>query len=290
VELRLRPKRERNLFEFGEPVHVELKRKNTSKREREVHDIAHPTTGVTEILIKLPNGEVTVFRPSHRICIEDNRRVLHPDRPSVYEDICLSYGKDRFTFIEPGKYEIQAILHSLDGTIRSNVLPLWVRYPTPEDEKRIVPTFDDEVLHYLAVDGNPTLTRAERILKKLASADAPAHPLARAYHRCKAGLSVKGFRVLDRKRRKIRQAVPARADFHHFRAALGMDHDYRLQASPHSNLVFSQLAAWLARSLASENCHRERRTVMRETLSYLRGQRMPDYAIKAFMRHCRVDR
>src|SRR5262249_16161518 len=73
LQLRVRRKRRRNIFEFGEPIHVELKRLTTSRKDEiPIHETACPDTGVTEFVIRKPNGTVVAFEPLHRICMERN--------------------------------------------------------------------------------------------------------------------------------------------------------------------------------------------------------------------------
>jgi hypothetical protein len=268
LKLRLKPERAGNLLEFGEPVALEVKLENRSGAERSVVDALPPRYEFTRYLIRKPSGELIEFRLPFRLSLAPTPAVLTPDRSHLTSRAIVSHGKDGFYFIEPGPYLVQAVHATEEGLITSNVLMLWVRYPTPAQEELIVPTFDDEVADYFALGGSPHLQRALRLLgdleetladraKRARRGKRPAstlgHPLADAYRWCRLLTRTRGALAIDRQTGAFAEDVP---EFDHegFRELAGFAADYSaLQVNPWvSNITFSRICDVLFDCLARD--------------------------------------
>jgi hypothetical protein len=268
LKLRLKPGRPGNLLEFGEPVALEVKLENRSGAERSVVDALQPRYEFTRYLIRKPSGELVEFRLPYRLSLAPAAAVLTPDRDQLTSRAIVSHGKDGFYFIEPGPYLIQAVHATEEGLITSNVLMVWVRYPTPAQEERVVPTFDDEVADYFALGGSPHLQRAQRLLgdlektltdqaKRSRRGKRPAStlgcPLADASRWCRLLTRTRGALSIDRQTGAITEEAPE-FDPEGFRALAGFADDYSaLKVNPWvSNITFGRICDVLFDCLARD--------------------------------------
>jgi hypothetical protein len=265
-ELRLRGRDNRGLLQFGEPVYVDVELKNVGPTPRLVRQALDPAYGQTHYCVWQPGGRVVTFRPPAEYCFEGNARVVGPDDPNVREAVCLSYSADEFVFLEPGRYLVRAYHRVPGGVLASNMLTLWVRYPTDEVEDLVVPTLDDEVREYLALREGHHLGRARDKLNAFVQemqGRGLDHPLASTYGQIAYGESLREFKTLDHAARRIKRdrepaPKPALAQ-----AALKMKADYSLAdpfGSALPNLAYGRLVTQLVDQLraAGEGPHADR--------------------------------
>jgi hypothetical protein len=120
---------------LGQPVVVNLKLSSNDYRGKSVHPYLHPRSGLVQIAIKKPNGEVKLFEPVVEHCVAADIRRLG-DGEVIEDSAFIGYGKDGFTFGAPGSYRIRALYHAIDGsTVLSNELALRVRHPVTAGEE-----------------------------------------------------------------------------------------------------------------------------------------------------------
>lgn len=188
LELRVRPKREKiPIFEFGEPVIVELKLRVRGKKRTIIRDRLSLDTHGVRIAITHPRGTVRWFVPEVRMLSENYRlRLDWKTRPSTYESVYLGYDANGFHFTEPGRYRIDAEFGHSGKPIRAEPMHLWVRYPDRATEDLVVPTFDEECGRFLAAEGGPQFRKAHGILRELQERSASEwaygpHPLVQYY-------------------------------------------------------------------------------------------------------------
>jgi hypothetical protein len=213
LKLRVSPKEHTALFDFGEPIAVEAKLTNTSRSTVTVDDVLSPVHHRTEYIIERPSGVCFRHLPILRRC-DDSRAVkLRPKsarghRSSIYEVVQLGYDARGFRMMEPGRYRIQAVYHSPNGPIFSNVLTVHSKVPRSDEEQEIALLFDDELALYLGLWGAPPFAgAADKACEKwLDRADRVPHPLVAEYARCRFNLETAGHHHIDRTRgrRKLR--------------------------------------------------------------------------------------
>jgi hypothetical protein len=131
--------RAKEIFEYGEPVVIELKLSATDLRGRETHGYLHPNDDFVSVAIRRPSGQSSVFQPMLRHCVDDERVAqLDPGRPAIYDSAYIGFGKDGFYFDEPGEYTLRAQYVALDGSrIMSPVLRLRIRPPATKVDERV---------------------------------------------------------------------------------------------------------------------------------------------------------
>lgn len=176
-----------SVFEFGAPIHVEARLRSTVEAEREFENRLSLISGGLTLLYQKPDGTYHHFAPSCQFSQLPRGKVLrndiaNPDANAFYKDLSLSFGAEPFPFMEPGLYRIRAAYRDHDVLLLSNILPLYVRYPTRKIENMVVPLLDDDVSEYFAYRGVRHLSRAdERLQAAFGDTDNPptaaSHPL-----------------------------------------------------------------------------------------------------------------
>jgi hypothetical protein len=170
-------------FRYTEPVHLELKLENVSrKRIRVPRDILDPDGGGLRISVShrdshsTPRAVLPIVERQER----DGSRVLgvrgRPREPtySLYRDVDLSFGRQGFTFEEPGKYRIEAVVELPNGRIAS-AAPIEVVIEAPDiTERRHLEALRDSDLGRALVYGGDPSSSAMEWLRVVAEAGEPA--------------------------------------------------------------------------------------------------------------------
>jgi len=125
-------------FAYGEPVVVEAKLYLTDQRGKQIHTELHPKTGLMQIAVQKPSGEVVVYKPLMEHCVAVETDTLDQSNPSVYDSAYIGYDRDKgHIFDQPGLYKLCGAYYALDGSmVLSPVISVRVRSPlTPTDEE-----------------------------------------------------------------------------------------------------------------------------------------------------------
>ncbi len=212
LEIRVSPKSRRAMFEFGEPVHLESVLRNLTREALPGSDTLDPVHVTTQYLIQRPNGQFHFYSPCWYRCTKDREIEMHPERrPAIYEDVSLAFDARRgFTFMEPGRYRIQAIHEINEDSFYSNVMELFVRYPTRELEDLVVPTFDESVQRYLCLWGTDTIdtSKLDVLEAFVHSRLGRSHPLYMAYAFARLMFETKARKEIDLDRKLVREIPP----------------------------------------------------------------------------------
>ena len=169
LSLEVRVNRPRTIYEFMEPVVIELKLKNMSSDLQVIDDHYLATSDRVTVIIRQEGRPARRFNPFAQYCWQSAHTVLPPGE-SVYESLFVSAGKGGWDLAEPGRYLIQAALHLDDEDIVS--APLTIRIAPPqgyEEEFLAQDLFTDEVGRSLAFDGTRTLESANNTLREVRS-------------------------------------------------------------------------------------------------------------------------
>lgn len=152
--------RERQVFEFLEPVTLDVQLTNTSREpqivDSSILDDAHTLT----LVIQSRDGIARQWRPYVRRCTLGEQRVLQPGE-SLRTSVFASAGLDGWYLAEPGSYTIHGMLSGLAGTIATTPLTLRIAAPRSWDEDLLAQDlFTDEVGRTLAMGGTLVMTDA----------------------------------------------------------------------------------------------------------------------------------
>lgn len=183
VALYVRTRPERYLFNFAEPVTVELKLKNQTQAPMIVPDMLNPEFGLMELFVRDPKGQVQPYQPLFKLCGEARTKEL-PRGEKLYESVFLAYGAGGFYFQEPGEYQIWAVYTAGGLRLRSNALRIRIAFPENNDQEEMALwTFGREQGHVLYMRGAQHLQSGNDQLREVAERFPNTH-LARYIHYC----------------------------------------------------------------------------------------------------------
>ncbi|MCC7210890.1 MAG: hypothetical protein IT451_03470 [Candidatus Brocadia sp.] len=166
-KLELRVNRERAIFEFMEPVTMELKLTNISTQSQMVNENILSMSDSLTVILKKDGKPARQFCPYARYCLQSKKKVLMFGE-SIYESLFVSAGRNGWDISEPGNYTIQVALHSDREDIVSNPLRLRVAPPQGYDEEFIAQDFfSDDVGRIVAFDGSQFFTKGNDTLHEV---------------------------------------------------------------------------------------------------------------------------
>jgi hypothetical protein len=230
LRLDLRVNRDAGIFEYLEPVTLELKLTNDST-EPQIVD-ANVLRGVESMTVVIkPQGKpAREFTPFGRYCYLPDNVVLYPGE-SIYAPLSVSAGLNGWDIADPGRYLLQVALHRDVEDLISNELYLRVAPPRSYEEELIAQeVFTQDVGRVLAVRGSEVLSSANDVLRTVVdrlndrriaihAAVALAAPEAKDYKvlttdpTTEAGLQVKTRDAKPQEaRRLLDQALTSRRD------------------------------------------------------------------------------
>ncbi|HEX6656851.1 MAG TPA: hypothetical protein VF065_02140, partial [Ilumatobacter sp.] len=128
LSLDLRVNRAAPVFEFLEPVVVELKLKNVSAQPQIVDGTILDTLDGVTIALKRQGSPARQFLPFAQYCMKPEAKVLQPGE-AIYASVYVTAGLNGVDVAEPGRYVMQAALHRPDGDIVSRPLSLRIAPP-----------------------------------------------------------------------------------------------------------------------------------------------------------------
>jgi hypothetical protein len=168
LKLELRVNRERAIFEFMEPVTLELKLTNISSQPQLVDENLLSMADCVTAILKKDGKPARQFIPYVQYCWLPGKRALVPGE-SVYESLFVSAGRNGWDMAEPGNYTVQVALRVDDEDIVSN--PLQVRVAPPrgyEEELLAQDFFSDDIGRITAFGGSRFFVKCNDVLREVA--------------------------------------------------------------------------------------------------------------------------
>jgi hypothetical protein len=164
LRLDLRVNRETGVFEFLEPVTLELKLTNVSTDPQIVNASILSSLEAMTVVIKPQGKPAREFRPFGRYCYLPEKVVLNPGE-SIYAPLGVSAGLNGWDIAEPGRYMVQVALRRKEEDLVSNALSLRVAPPLDSEEELIAQElFTEDVGRVLTVRGTEVLSHANGVL------------------------------------------------------------------------------------------------------------------------------
>ena len=211
--LELRVNRESAVYEFMEPVNVELKLTNVTGQPKLVDRDGWAEGAV--VIIKKRLGEARQWVPFAQRCIEQQVVALEPGE-SLYEALLVSAGRNGWDLSEPGVYTLQAAMRIEDQPVVSNELRLKIHPPeTHQEEVFAQDYFSDEVARALEFGGTRAMANAARAFETLVD-QFPKHRAAIHAGVAIANVEAKDYKMLamdDGDERSLRSAHELGARF-----------------------------------------------------------------------------
>lgn len=119
----------KQVYEFGEPIMVELRLSNESDQPITVHRNLDPSDGLVEMAVTNPEGERRPFLPVDHTRTMMQPHVLQPKGEPLYQSVDMTMGSFGFPFKKPGAYRIEASYTNVDGGSAAAVMQVYVRPP-----------------------------------------------------------------------------------------------------------------------------------------------------------------
>lgn len=281
VALYLRTRPERTLFQFAEPIRIELKLKNQAQTPIGVPTMLSPEFGLIEIYIRDPKQQLRRYRPLFRLCGESQTMELPPGE-KLYESVFLSYGADGFYFQEPGEYWLWATYRAGEWQLRSNALRIRVAFPQSSAEEEIaLRTFGHEQGHVLYMQGATHLKSGNEQLQEVVERF-PDTNLAQHIHLCFGHSQAREFK--DLVAGQIRPARPEAA-VQELRRALTISPRTRQAAL--DNITYGRAVELLATLYEQMKQPREARSLLSQTVEYFERMKVKADVIESLKNRAR---
>jgi len=173
--LQIRPNRDRNSYNFLEPVMVEFKLTNRSGSDAAVDEDLLAEGRHISFAVQREGGVARVWKAMIARCHEPGKVALKPGQ-SMYGVHPASLSTEGWVIDEPGFYKLQAAV-DIDGEIVvSNVLRVLVGAPANAEETALAPDyFTEDVARTLVFGSAPALPGAAKTLEEVA-ARCPRNP------------------------------------------------------------------------------------------------------------------
>ena len=167
--LDLRVNRKEAIFEFMEPVTLELKLTNISSKQLMVEKDLLLNTNSMFVIITRDGMAARQFIPFARRDRDTPKEPLDPNK-SLYESLFVSAGNNGWDLAEPGDYSVQVALHYDGDYFLSNKLKIHVLPPRSVEEEHIAQDFfSDEVGRVIFFDGSCFIEKANDVLRDVAA-------------------------------------------------------------------------------------------------------------------------
>jgi hypothetical protein len=168
LTLTLRANREAAVFEYMEPVTLELKLKNTSSEPRLVDRRILAENEAMIVIVKKDGSSARQLLPFAQRCYAPETTVLMSGE-SMYESLLASVGLNGWEIADPGSYTIQVALRVGEEDVVSNPLRLLVEPPASRQEEFLGPSFfSEDVGRIIAFNGSRALKGGNTVLAQVA--------------------------------------------------------------------------------------------------------------------------
>jgi len=169
LRLEIRANRERPVFEFMEPVTLELKLTNVCSEPQLVDERLLSSSEALVVIVKKDGKPARQYVPYAQYCWSADRRALLPGE-SMYDSLFISAGRNGWDLAEPGNYTVQVALRLEQEDIVSNELRLRVTPPRAYDEEYLAQDlFSDDVGRIIAFEGSRFFERGNDVLREVAA-------------------------------------------------------------------------------------------------------------------------
>jgi hypothetical protein len=170
LKLELRANREQAIYEFMEPITLELKLTNVSVQPCLVNESLLATPDAMTVILKRDGKPARQFVPYVQYCWQPVKKALMPGE-SDYQPLFVSAGTNGWDIAEPGTYTVQIALDVDGESVTSNPLRVRVAPPKAYDEEVLAQDFFSNVVgRIVALDGSQSnlLARGNGVLEEVA--------------------------------------------------------------------------------------------------------------------------
>lgn len=185
-----------NIFDFGEPVHVEAEIRSDLAEDRPLSRRLSVVTGDLVVVSRMPDGSVYTLEPDCHMCAWPEARILNadprsPELRAFHKNLVFGFWTRPRGFLEPGRYDLRAVYRHGGSILLSNLLTIYIRYPSRDVENAVVPLLDESVGHYMAFRGvcglEAATTRLTGVFGDLPTKKEPPRHALESYYRAYEG-------------------------------------------------------------------------------------------------------
>lgn len=200
-KLEIRVNREKPIFEFLEPVNMELKLTNISSDTQLVNEEILSSGDDMTVILKKQGKAARQWSPFARYCGTSANTILESGK-AIYQSHLVSTGTNGWDMAEPGIYLVQVAVRNGEEDIISNPLTIRVAPPHGYDEEYIAQDFfSEDVGRVLAFRGSRFLNSANDTLCELVD----RLPKCKATYHARVALSsplTRNYKLLNLKKEK----------------------------------------------------------------------------------------
>lgn len=262
--------RAREVFDYAQPIQVELKLKNISDRPQTIAAQLEPEDGWVNVYMVRADGQRVHYLPPVRRLKSPNMVTLAP-KESIYETVLLSYSSKGPQFERPGEYHIRAYYNmENEGYIVSPSCRIRVASPKRSSTEELAYLmFSHEVAKFIYLGGSErypaTIARLKEAAQKYEATDPNVVPyihaaMGRHLSRPFKKVVMKGEkRLVAARKANFTEAVP------HLEAARKLAPN---GTSVLDNITYNRLSILLSNCYQKQNKSAEAVRVLKESLQY----------------------
>jgi hypothetical protein len=271
------------VFDFAEPVIVELKLKNIAGHAIDLPNCMSPEDGLVSIVIKRPDGSFVRYKPPiHCDRAFEDVTTLKPGK-SMYESVQLSVGAKGPQFAQPGEYMLKAY-GVLPGRGMVISKPHRFRVAAPysrESDDLAHLLFDYKASKIMYLNGSRRYADTMSKLEEASLKYAKTNPRVVLHIHAALGSFYKNdFKtaVIENGKWKIKinKADLNKAAFHLKKACPVLKSG---QLSPLGNIAYNRISADLADVMAKQGDKQESAKVLKENIAYFENQKVPQNVV-----------
>jgi len=266
-----------DVFDFGQPVRVELKLKNISDKAQKVDARLQPEDSLVTLYITRPNREIVRY-------IAPVRRDTAPKEvelaagESLYESVLLSYGAKGPQFREPGEYLVRAYYSNTNtGTIVSPSCRLRVAVPFKRSTEELAHlVFSHGAAKFLYFGGTERYPDVTSNLKEAVQKYAKSDPAVVRHIAAALGIhesrpfkqvaTKRGKRVITLRRANLNEAIT------HLETARQLLPEMNVSAL--DNITYNRLSIRLADCYLRQEKRAQAEQTLKESLHYLQERQV----------------
>ncbi|MBN1189664.1 MAG: hypothetical protein JXA46_07925 [Dehalococcoidales bacterium] len=277
--------RAQQVFDFGQPVQVEIKLKNVTDKVIKVDARLRPEDGLVTFYIIRPNHEIIRYSAPVRRDSAPGEVDLAPGE-SLYESALLSYGARGAYFQEPGEYFVRAYYDSpTAGTIVSSGCRFRVAAPFSRSSEELAHlVFSPEAakfLYYGGIERYPgVISNLKEAVEKYAASDPAVVRHIAASLGKHAGRSVKqvitkkGQRIITLRKANLEEAIK------YLEIARLMLPERNISAM--DNVTYNRLSANLADCYLRQDQKAKAEQMLKKSLQYLQKRQVSKTVIEDY--------
>ena len=166
-ELSIKVNRNKAVFEFLEPVILELKLKNISSEVRTIDKEMLEAGHEMIVIVKKLGSNAKIWSPFAKYCSAPEKIILMPN-DSIFNAYNISSGLSGWNISEPGSYIIQVAVKDGENDIVSNPLQIRIASPKVHDEEYLAQDFfTEDVGRVISFSGTKFLSSANDTLNEV---------------------------------------------------------------------------------------------------------------------------